>query len=222
MTQPPDKSSSSTRGWRLQTKLIVSMLLVGVVPLLVGLGMAFWQGSKEIQEVSGESFKALATEAARKIDILVAEEIARSSRIATDPLIVRELERRRDALQDPGASAYYDDLGSKWDSQDPATLKALTENPIASILREYYSGARSEPDQLIPQVVRGATKMFFVTDIRGNLAAAITTKPPFANGKTEWWQGAFNKGIGQLYIEDVHYDDRAGTYAFSISLPIMD
>ena len=51
------------------------MLLVGVVPLLVGLGMAFWQGSKEIHEVSGESFKALATEAARKLDILVGEEI---------------------------------------------------------------------------------------------------------------------------------------------------
>ncbi|HSB44646.1 MAG TPA: ATP-binding protein [Nitrospira sp.] len=222
MTQPPGKSSSSTRGWRLQTKLIVSMLLVGVVPLLVGLGMAFWQGSKEIQEVSGESFKALATEAARKIDILLAEEIARSSRITTDPFIVRELERRRDALQDPATSASYDDLGRKWDSQDPATLKALTENPIANLLREYYSGARSEPDQLIPQVVRGATKMFFVTDIRGDLAGALTTKPPFSHGKTAWWQGAFNKGIGQLYIEDVHYDDRAGTYAFTISLPIMD
>ncbi len=222
MTQPPDKSSSSTRGWRLQTKLIVSMLLVGVVPLLVGLGMAFWQGSKEIQEVSGESFKALATEAARKIDILIAEEIARSSRIAADPFIVRELERRRDALQDPATSASYDDIGRKWDAQDPATLKALTENPIANLLREYYTGARSEPDQLIPQVVRGATKMFFVTDIRGDLAGALTTKPPFANGKTVWWQGTFNNGIGQIYVEDVHFDDRAGIYAFTISLPIMD
>lgn len=222
MTQTPDKSSTSTRGWRLQTKLIVSMLLVGVVPLLVGLGMAFWQGSKEIQEVSGESFKALATEAARKIDILIAEEITRSSRIATDPFIVRELERRRDALQDPATSAYYDDLGRKWDAHDPTTLKAITENPIADLLREYYTGTRSEPDQLIAQVVRGATKMFFVTDIRGDLAGALTTKPPFANGKTVWWQGAFNKGIGQIYIEDVHFDERAGIYAFTISLPIMD
>ena len=99
MTPTRSQPASSTRGWRLQTKLIVSMLLVGVVPLLVGLGMAFWQGSKEIHEVSGESFKALATEAARKIDILVGEEIARSSRIASDPLIIRELERRRDAIQ---------------------------------------------------------------------------------------------------------------------------
>jgi hypothetical protein len=72
------------------------MLLVGVVPLLVGLGMAFWQGSQEIHEVSGESFKALATEAARKLDLLVGEEIARTSRIAADPMIVRELEQRRD------------------------------------------------------------------------------------------------------------------------------
>ena len=87
VTQSPRPPSPATRGWRLQTKLIVSMLLVGVVPLLVGLGMAFWQGSKEIHEVSGESFKALATEAARKLDLLVGEEIARTSRIAADPVI---------------------------------------------------------------------------------------------------------------------------------------
>ena len=225
MTQAAPTSSPSTRGWRLQTKLIVSMLLVGVVPLLVGLGMAFWQGSKEIHEVSGESFKALATEAARKLDILMAEEIARTSRIATDPAIVRELERRRDALQgtsNAAAASSLDELRGQWESHDPVAVKAITENPVAGLLREYYSGARSEPDQLLPQVVRGATKMLFITDIQGNLVAALTTKPPFANGTSAWWQGAFNRGIGQLYIEDVRFDERAGAYAFTISLPIMD
>lgn len=215
----------STRGWRLQTKLIVSMLLVGVVPLLVGLGMAFWQGSKEIHEVSGESFKALATEAARKLDLLMAEEIARTSRIANDPMIVKELERRRDAYHNQSSetsSASLDDRQKKWEAKDPATVKTITESPIAGLLREYYSGSRSEPDQLIPQVVRGATKMLYITDLRGNLAAALTTKPPFSNGSFPWWQGAFHKGIGQLYIDDVYFDERAGTYAFAISLPIMD
>lgn len=74
------------------------MLLVGLLPLVVGLGMAFWQGSQEIREVSGESFEALATEAARKLDLLVVEEIAHTARIANDPTIIRELERRRDTL----------------------------------------------------------------------------------------------------------------------------
>jgi len=214
-----------TRGWRLHTKLIVSMLLVGVVPLLVGLGMAFWQGSREIHEVSGESFKALATEAARKLDILVAEEIARTSRIANDSLVVKELERRRDAFltrTPEDLAAEVDKQRTRWEGKDPVVVKAVTENPMAGLLREYYSGARSEPDQLIPQVVRGATKMLYITDGRGNLTAALTDKPPFANAHFSWWQGTFHKGIGQLFIEDVYYDDRAGTYVFSISLPIMD
>ncbi|HKT36591.1 MAG TPA: ATP-binding protein [Nitrospira sp.] len=224
MTPSSRPPSPPTRGWRLQTKLIVSMLLVGVVPLLVGLGMAFWQGSKEIQEVSGESFKALATEAARKLDILVSEEIGRTSRIAADPEIVRELERRRDlALSTAGKPlAGLEGFGRKWDAKDPATVKAITDNRVASLLREYYSGGRSEIGELLPQVVRGATRMLFVTDVQGQLVAALTDEPHFDNSDFLWWKGTYNKGIGALYIEDVYFDERVGTYAFSISLPIMD
>jgi len=64
--------------------------------------------------------------------------------------------------------------------------------------------------------------MLFVTDVEGHLVAALTTKPSFNHGSTVWWQGAFNKGIGRLYIEDVHFHPAADTYAFTISLPIMD
>ena len=68
MTTSSDSSplaGTARPGWGLKRKLIVSMLLVGVLPLILGLTMAFFQGSKEIRVVSGESFKALATEAAR-------------------------------------------------------------------------------------------------------------------------------------------------------------
>ena len=224
MTPSSRPPAPVTRGWRLQTKLIVSMLLVGVVPLLVGLGMAFWQGSKEIHEVSGESFKALATEAARKLDILVGEEIARTSRIAADPTIVRELERRRDlAIAAAGKpSPSLEEFQRKWAAKDPAAVKAITDNPLAGLLHEYYSGARNEMDELLPQVVRGATRLLFVTDTQGHVVAALTDKPHFDNSGFVWWKGTFNRGIGQLYIEDVYFDELVGTYAFSISLPIMD
>ncbi len=84
MNRGKDQKGRTGR-WGLKAKLVLSMLLVGVVPLLVGLVMAFWQGSQQIREVSGESFKALATETARKLDLVVGEEMARTSRIATDP-----------------------------------------------------------------------------------------------------------------------------------------
>ncbi len=220
--RPP--SRSGTR-WGLQPKLILSMLLVGVVPLMVGLGLAFWQGSQEIQVVSGESFKALAEETARKIDLLMSDEVARTSRIAADPSIVRELEQRRDALLDmteDDRRRAVDTIKSGWEANDPTAVQAITGNKMASLLQEYFAGAKSEADQLIPQVVRSATKMLYITDVEGNLVAALNTLPPFANKETSWWKGASHRGVGQLFIEDVHFDERAQSYVISISLPIMD
>jgi two-component system NtrC family sensor kinase len=215
--------------WGLQPKLILSMLMVGVLPLLVGLGMAFWQGSREIQEVSGESFKALAEETARKLDLLVAEEVARTSRIARDPTIVSELERRRDAFNNlrdreslSAVRAAINEDAARWEAKDPIVVKAVTGNHLSNLLHTYHTGSQSEPEQLLPQVVRAATKMLFVTDAQGSLVASLTTRPKYSNGNAPWWIGAYHKGIGQLYIEDVHYHEQAGTYAITLSLPIMD
>jgi len=217
------------KGWGLQPKLILSMLMVGVLPLLVGLGMAFWQGSHEIQEVNGESFKALAAETARKLDILVAEEISRTSRIARDPAIVGELERRRDLynnLRDReslrAVRAAINEEAARWEAKDPALVKAVTDGNLSALLHTYHTGSQNEPEQILPQVVRAATKMLFVTDMQGSLVASLTTRPNYLNSSAPWWIGAYHKGIGQLYIEDVSYHERAGTYAFTLSLPIMD
>lgn len=224
MTKPPSPTSPlgpARSGWGLKRKLIVSMLLVGVLPLILGLTMAFFQGSKEIREVSGESFKALATEAARKLDLLVAEEVDRTARITSDPIVVKEMEKRRDALQD-GGKAQQDQLKAKWETRDPAAVKAITDSRLGRLLREYYAGSHGEQDQLLPQVVRAATKLLFITDVQGNLVAALTNRPDFSHEGTAWWKGAYNKGTGQLYIEDIYLDDKAKTHVFSISLPIMD
>jgi len=222
---PAHPASRSETRWGLQLKVILSMLLVGVVPLMVGLGLAFWQGSREIQVVSGESFKALAEETARKVDLLMSDEVGRTARIAADPSIILELEQRRDALLDMTEDARrraVEKMKSGWEAKDPAAVQTITGNKMASLIQEYLSGTKSEADQLIPQVVRAATKMLYITDTEGSLVASLTTMPPFANKDTAWWEGASHRGVGQLFIEDVHFDERAQTYVISISLPIMD
>jgi two-component system, NtrC family, sensor kinase len=218
-------SQPSVMRWGLKTKLTLSMLLVGIVPLLIGLGMAFWQGSQEIREVSGESFKALATEAAQKLDLLMAEEVGHNARIVNDPTIIRELERRRDAISDQQAAHSAIDLAEleqRWAAQEPAAVKAITENPLSSLLHEYYTGVHSASEQVLPQVVRAATKMLFLTDSQGRLVATLSTQPAYRHQQTRWWQGAFNNAAGKLYIEDIYFDELAKTYVFTISLPVMD
>lgn len=216
-------SSPPGARWGLKAKVIVSMLLVGLIPLVVGLGMAFWQGSQEIREVSGESFEALATEAARKLDLLLAEEIAHTARIANDPTIIRELEHRRDARGDVKSPATApSDLERRWMARDQSAIKSVIENPFSALLHEYFTGIHSAPGQLLPHVVRSSTKMLFLTDVQGTLVATMTDHPVFRHHETRWWQGAFNKAVGQLYIEDVHFDDQVKAYVFTISLPVMD
>src|SRR5678815_1257229 len=115
---PARPASRAETRWGLQLKLILSMLLVGIIPLMVGLGLAFWQGSREIQVVNGESFKALAEETARKVDLLISDEVGRTSRISADPSIILELEHRRDALLDMTEDERrrtVDRLKSGWD-----------------------------------------------------------------------------------------------------------
>lgn len=222
MTEVTISSPPGTR-WGLKTKVILSMLLVGIIPLVVGLGMAFWQGSQEIREVSGESFKALATEAARKLDLLLAEEIAHTARIANDPAIIRALEQRRDAQGNPkNPTTALTDFERRWMARDAAAIKSITDNPLSTLLHEYFTGVHSAPGQLLPHVVRSSTKMLFLTDAQGTLVGTMTDHPAFRHQKTHWWQGAFNKAVGKLYIEDVRFDDQVNAYVFSISLPVMD
>ncbi|UVT15169.1 MAG: HAMP domain-containing protein [Nitrospira sp.] len=222
MSETPISSQPGTR-WGLKTKIILSMLLVGIIPLVVGLGMAFWQGSQEIREVSGESFEALATEAARKLDLLLAEEIAHTARIANDTAIIRELEHRRDARGDSkNPAAAITDLERRWTDRDTAAIKSITDNRLSALLHEYYTGVHSAPGQLLPHVVRSSTKMLYLTDAQGVLVATMTDHPAFRHHTTRWWKGTFNKAVGKLYVEDVHFDEKVNAYVFSISLPVMD
>lgn len=107
-------------------------------------------------------------------------------------------------------------------NRENAAVKSLTDNSLSALLRDYFSGVHSPPGQLLPQVVRSSTKMLFLTDTQGALVGTMTDHPAFRHRDARWWQGAFNKGVGKLYIEDLHFDERVNVYVFTISLPIMD
>ncbi|MGH7166849.1 MAG: ATP-binding protein [Nitrospiraceae bacterium] len=221
----PDNQKNRRARWGLKGKLILAMLLVGVVPLLIGLVMAFLQGSQEIREVNGASFEALATETARKLDLVLSDEIARTSRIANDPFIVRALEERRDRLQvlsEPARQTLTKRSAAQWEARDPAFIKAVTEGRLATLLRQYYTGSDLETEQSLPIAIRAATRSLYVTDLEGVLVASINTAAPYHSGDSPWWQGTFNKGVGKPYVENLAFDDKLGVYAFTVSLPVMD
>jgi two-component system, NtrC family, sensor kinase len=122
------ESARGTRKKGLTRKLVLSMMLVGALPLMIGLLLAFYQGTQEIREVNGSSFEALATETARKLDLVVAEEISRTALLATDVQIIEQLESRRDTLSEMPPQALLELLTQEqlaWEAKDSALQDSI-------------------------------------------------------------------------------------------------
>ena len=139
----------------LTRKLVVSMLLVGALPLLIGLLLAFYQGTQSIQEVNGTSFQALATETARKLDFVVSDELAQTRILTTNPDLIQLLEKQRDDLSDGSQTDRAQLLQQEqkaWMAGNPDLVKRITEGPIIQHLRQQIGGTFVDASQPIPLI----------------------------------------------------------------------
>ncbi len=187
--------------------------------------MAFLQGTKEIQKVSGESFEALATETARKIDLIVNDEFSKTAQIATDIIIIQTLESRRDNLgnyDEDSLQSLITQETTAWERQESHFVDKITQSPLVTILKRYYGGVFVDPGHPIPVVTRSATRGLFITDMAGRLVASLNTQVPYLHDQSPSWQGAFKSGVGQPFLGAIALNEHSGTYVVTLSLPIMD
>lgn len=209
----------------LTKKLVLSMLLVGALPLVIGLVLAFYQGTQEIREVNGSSFEALATETARKLDLVMADELARTALLTTDVKIIARLERTRDALSELNpqelALTLKQELES-WNAKDADILQKILKGPFGEVLQQHVGGTFIDPGHPIPVITRSATRGLFITDRAGRVVASLDSNIPYLHQEEAWWKGAFHNGVGQPYISQVAFDSLRGVYTFTLALPIMD
>jgi len=218
-------ATPSKRKKGLTKKLVLSMLVVGVLPLLCGLLLAFYQGTQSIKEVNGASFQALATETTRKLDLVVSDELAKAHQLASHPALIQFLENQRDALGEV-SQADRDQLFQQeqqaWMAKNPDLVQRITQGPIVSMLQQKIGGTYIDESQPIPLITRSATVGLYITDVAGHLIASVDTNPSYLNAQEEWWKGAFHNGVGKPYIGNVGFNQKTGTYTFTLALPIMD
>jgi signal transduction histidine kinase len=201
-----ERSLTRTRTrWGLKGRLVLLTLVVGTVPLLLAIGMAYVQGTRELQTVIGASFAGLATESARKLDLVFADEIIRITRIARDPAIVEHLAER--------ASIPFSnhDPERQWQGRDEQLVREITEGPLADRLKWYLNNEAHEPD---------ATRVLFVTDGVGRLVASINTAVGYTHGAEAWWQQTLAAGRGGAYLGNVAFDPALNAYTFHLSVPV--
>lgn len=201
------------------------MLMVGLLPLIIGLSFAFYLGVREIREVNGINFQALAVETARRVDLLVAEEQTRNQQIAKLPKIVQELETLRDLIQEMPSDlvqAGLDKEDAAWQSQDPEFQATIINTPLTQLLIRSVLGNSGDFSSTTSMVARSATRVLYVTDVLGRVVATTNSNITYLHQRTDWWKGAFHEGVGKPFISNLQFDDLLQTYTFSVSVPVMD
>jgi two-component system, NtrC family, sensor kinase len=219
------KQQAAQRRQGLKKKIILSILIVGILPLVIGQIMSFYKGREEILEVNGDNFQALAVETARGLDLILMEEEAQAQRIAAEPALIQELEVRRDYIStlDPESLELLSAQGHEaWTQKTPPLVEEITHGPLALILHQYYLRTFQNSGQTNTSLPRSSTRALFVTDIAGRLVASLNTNVEFLHADTPWWQGAFHNGAGKPYLGSVSFNKAFGTHTIALSIPILD
>ncbi|MDT7043037.1 ATP-binding protein [Candidatus Nitronereus thalassa] len=219
------KQQAAHRRQGLKKKIILSILIVGILPLVIGQIMSFYKGREEILEVNGDNFQALAIETARGLDLTLMEEVAQAERIAAEPEMIRELEARRDALStlDPEQLIQLSAQAHEaWRHQTPSLVEEITQGPLALILHQYYLRTFQSSGRATAALPRSSTRALFVTDIAGRLVASLNTNVEFLHADQPWWKGAFHSGAGKPYLGAVSFHKDLGTHTIALSIPILD
>ena len=189
-----DRSERPRFNVGLRGQQIVLFLLVALMPLFaVSLTIKFL-GESALKETVGENLVLLAQEKLASADNAISEKISK---------IQAELPNIR-------AAVVYSNTANEKQSVF-LSVWARLEDSIR--LLETYAGYRTEVT---------ITNAFGYV-LRSNdqqLDYDTTRMIPHQVRDKNWWQRAYNNGIGYPFVEDVIYDDGRGVHLLPVALPI--
>ena len=178
----------------LRGQQVVLFLLVALMPLFVISLTIKFLGENALKETVGESLVLLAQEKLARADNAIAEKI----------------DKIQAELPNIQAAVIYSNTANGKQSVF-LSVWARLEDSIR--LLETYAGYKTE--------VTITNAFGYVLRSNDQRLDYDTTKLfPYQVRESDWWQRAYNNGIGYPFVEDVIYDETRGVHLLPIALPI--
>jgi len=196
----------------LRRKIVLALLVIGTIPVVVGIMVIYFIGTAKLKEAIGANFQGLATETARKVDLLITNEISNLeglSRTLDIGLAVGASNLHYERLTPALINRQLSGASIRWRQQDQ---DGLLFNSASRYLKNYIHGEQNEKAYLA----------LFVTDSQGALVASINHFPDYLHIKESWWKETYYGGKGRILISDLVHESAVQAFAVHVSLPILD
>ena len=110
--------------------------------------------------------------------------------------------------------ATIDALDKDWRKQAKAGGGPLIDRLLKKKASAYLADRKQESDELVTEV--------FVMDNKGLNVAISDVTSDYMQGDEAKWQKTYQKGAGQLFVDEVEFDDSTETFQCQVSATVVD
>jgi signal transduction histidine kinase len=200
----------------IKGRIVLAIVLVGCVPLLIGLLLAYVSGMQSLRDLIGGNLQAVAVQAADRVSMLVQGEIQAVRLMGSAPLRVRQpVEAANRAY--PADSVQTDrtirERTQVWEKGKEAAVRLL-DGELSRFL--------------LDTKVRSGDKVvgLLIVDRQGSLVAASSEPDHYSFDDEPWWKAIHSGNIDLVYVSGLipaqEGSFRTPEETIDIAVPILD
>ncbi|HNV24903.1 MAG TPA: ATP-binding protein [Nitrospira sp.] len=200
----------------IKGRIVLAIVLVGCIPLVIGLVLASMSGMRSLRDVIGGNFQAIAEQVADRLTMLVQSEMQGVRLLASAPLRVRQ------PVEAANLSYKGDWAETQQLIQERARIWEQGRESAARLLNSELSRF------LLETKVRDGDKMvgLLITDRYGALVAASSEPDHYFLSHEPWWEALQAGELDRVYISGV-IPGQEGSFrtpeeTIDIAVPILD
>lgn len=130
-----------------------------------------------------------------------------------NPVLIEAIKKQNADHAELTASE-IDVMDKDWRHQAKNGSGPLIDRLIKNGASEFLLGKKNESDDLLTEV--------FIMDNKGLNVAISDVTSDYMQGDEAKWQKTYEQGAGQVFIDEVEFDDSSETYQSQLSASIVD
>ncbi len=200
----------------IRGRIVLAIVLVGCIPLVIGLVLAYVSGMRSLRDVIGGNLQAVAGQAAERVTMLVQSEVQSVRLLGSAPLRVRqpvEAANQSYPSDSTKAQVLIAERVQAWEKGGDG-IRRLVNAELSRFLLETK--------------VRDGDKVvgLLIADRQGALVAASSEPDHYSFSNEPWWAAIHAGGVEQVYISGLipaHEGSfRTPEETIDIAVPILD
>ena len=176
----------------------MAIVMVGLLPLTFLLALTYLEERRALRETTGTSFKEVAVDAARRIEMHVTRVMNEGQQLATTPFLRTAVTEANRTYEDKDPRRIQDmikDWQQRWKQRDKHSEFPLFINRIVTnYLIRWHDIRKSDYVGIL------------VTDQQGALVVSSIPQVEYFYGKTPWWQAVVKGSSQQPYVSEIMFD----------------